>query len=81
MANGHVPTEGSVVIDDAGSPAGQVTSSRFSPVVGGVIGMAWVPSALASDGARIRISDEGETYVAEIQTKPFYDPEGEVLRS
>jgi glycine cleavage system aminomethyltransferase T len=50
-------------------------------VVGGVIGMAWVPSALASDGARIRISDEGQTYVGEIQTKPFYDPEGEVLRS
>jgi sarcosine oxidase subunit alpha len=81
MADGHVPTEGSVVIDDAGSPAGQVTSSRFSPVVGGVIGMAWVPSPLASDGARIRISDEGQIYDAEIQTKPFYDPEGEVLRS
>jgi aminomethyltransferase len=81
MANGHVPTEGSVVLDDQGSPAGQVTSSRFSPVLGGVIGMAWVPTPIAKDGARITISDEGKTLTGEIQTQPFYDPEGEVLRS
>jgi sarcosine oxidase subunit alpha len=81
LANGHVPTEGSVVIDERGSPAGQVTSSRYSPVLNGVIGMAWVPTPLAHDGARITISDEGKTLSAEIQTQPFYDPEGEVLRS
>src|SRR5581483_8443763 len=27
LADGHVPTEGSVVLDERGSPAGQVTSS------------------------------------------------------
>jgi sarcosine oxidase, subunit alpha len=81
MSNGDVPTEGAVVIDEQGMPAGQVTSSRHSPVLGRTIGMAWVPEALAHDGARITISDEGKTLGAEIQTKPFYDPDGEVLRS
>jgi sarcosine oxidase subunit alpha len=81
MANGHVPTEGAVIVDGDGHPAGQVTSSRYSPVLGGVIGMAWVPSALARDGAQIEISDEGQRFGAEVQTKPFYDPEGQVLRS
>jgi len=46
-----------------------------------VIGMAWVPSPLARDGARVTISDQGRMTNAHIQTRPFYDPEGEVLRS
>ncbi|HET8979239.1 MAG TPA: 2Fe-2S iron-sulfur cluster-binding protein [Solirubrobacteraceae bacterium] len=81
MTNGDVPTEGAVVVDDAGTPAGQVTSSRHSPVLGRTIGLAWVPEGLAHDGARITISDEGRRLSAEIQTRPFYDPDGEVLRS
>jgi len=81
LSNGDVPTEGAVVVDEHGEPAGQVTSSRRSPVLGRTIGMAWVPQALAHDGAQITISDGGRRYSAEIQTKPFYDPEGEVLRS
>lgn len=81
LANGDVPTEGAVVLDERGAPAGQVTSSRRSPVLGRTIGMAWVPAALAHDGARITISDEGRQLSAEIQTSPFYDPDGEVLRS
>ncbi|MGH2858426.1 MAG: 2Fe-2S iron-sulfur cluster-binding protein [Solirubrobacteraceae bacterium] len=81
LADGDVPTEGAVVVDERGLPAGQVTSSRHSPVLDKTIGMAWVPSDLARDGARITISDEGRQLSAEIQTKPFYDPDGEVLRS
>ncbi len=80
-ANGHVPTEGAVVVDTRGAPAGQVTSARRSPVLGQVIGLAWVPTPMAADGTTITISDEGQTFEAKIQTKPFYDPEGEVLRS
>ena len=81
MENGDVPTEGAVVLPYNGSPMGQVTSARHSPQLGGVIGMAWVPAALAQDGARVMISDEGRRYRAEIVTRPFYDPDGEVLRS
>jgi sarcosine oxidase subunit alpha len=80
MADGHVPTEGAVVVQGT-TPAGQVTSSRYSPQLDKVIGLAWVASSLATDDARITISDDGATFEATVQTKPFYDPEGEVLRS
>jgi sarcosine oxidase, subunit alpha len=81
LANGHVPTEGAVVMPENGSPMGQVTSARYSQKLGRVIGMAWVPAALAKDGARITISDEERRIEGEVQTKPFYDPDGEILRS
>jgi sarcosine oxidase, subunit alpha len=81
LGDGYVPTEGAVIVDAVGAPAGQVTSARFSPVLDRVIGMAWVPSPLARDGAQVTISDQGRTVSAHIQTRPFYDPEGEVLRS
>jgi aminomethyltransferase len=58
-----------------------VTSARYSRRLGHVIGMAWVPAAVAKDGAGIEISDEGATYPAEVVTRPFYDPDGELLRS
>ena len=81
MADGHLPTEGAVVLSGNGGPMGQVTSSRRSRQLGSVIGMAWVPAALASDGAAITISDEGTQHAATVTTAPFYDPDGEVLRS
>ena len=81
LSNGHVPTEGAVVLPDGEGAVGQVTSARYSPQLGGVIGMAWVPAALAKDGASVTISDAGKRYQAEVVTAPFYDPEGEVLRS
>jgi sarcosine oxidase, subunit alpha len=81
LQNGYVPTEGAAIVDPHGSPAGQVTSARRSPELDRVIGMAWVPSPLARDGANVTISDAGRTLQAEIQTKPFYDPAGEILRS
>jgi sarcosine oxidase, subunit alpha len=81
MADGHVPTEGAAVLPHDGSPVGQVTSARYSPQLGKVIGMAWVPAALAEDGAGVTISDNGRQLRAEVVTRPFYDPDGEVLRS
>ncbi len=80
MANGHVPTEGAAIVDGS-TPIGQVTSSRFSPKLGRVIGLAWVPSALALQDAAISISDNGTIHAASVTTQPHYDPEGEVLRS
>jgi sarcosine oxidase subunit alpha len=81
MRNGDVPTEGAVVLDGAQAPIGQVTSARYSPVLDRVIGMAWVPAAHACDGAKITIADSGRRLWGEVRTKPFYDPDGEVLRS
>jgi len=79
-SDGVVPTEGAAVLVD-GAPAGRVTSSRFSPRLGQVIGMAWVPAPLAGDGAEITIADNGRTLAATVTTTPFYDPEGTRLRS
>jgi sarcosine oxidase, subunit alpha len=81
MANGHVPTEGAVVQSVDHGPLGQVTSSRWSPKLGGVIGMAWVPAQLARDGAPVTIVDEEREYEASVVTRPFYDPDGAILRS
>ncbi|MEA2255095.1 MAG: sarcosine oxidase, subunit alpha [Solirubrobacteraceae bacterium] len=81
LPEGDVPTEGAVVLDADGAAAGQVTSARRSRQLGQVIGMAWVPSTLAADGTRIAISDAGRSYAAQVVTRPFYDPHGEVLRS
>jgi sarcosine oxidase subunit alpha len=81
LADAAVPTEGSVVLDARGAPAGQVTSARHSRRLGQVIGMAWVPTALASDGAHITIADNGSSFDGSVVTQPFYDPEGALLRS
>jgi glycine cleavage system aminomethyltransferase T len=40
-----------------------------------------VPAGHATDGAMVKIADHGRTLQAEVRTKPFYDPDGEVLRS
>jgi sarcosine oxidase subunit alpha len=81
LPDSGAPTEGAAVLDARGEPVGQVTSARRSRQLGQVIGMAWVPAALASDGATITISDERVRLQAQVLTKPFYDPDGEVLRS
>ena len=81
LANGKVPTEGAAVLDRAGVVAGQVTSARHSAVLGRVIGMAWVPAALANQGDHITIADNGSRLEASVVTEPFYDPQGELLRS
>jgi sarcosine oxidase subunit alpha len=80
LADGDVPSEGAAVVAD-GLPAGRVTSSRYSAQLDRVIGMAWVPAALARDGSAITISEDGRRRAAEVRTRPFYDPDGEVLRS
>jgi len=81
LPDGRVPTEGAVVLDERGTAAGQVTSARHSRVLGHVIGMAWVPAALASDGTSITIADNGARLEGSVVTEPFYDPQGELLRS
>jgi sarcosine oxidase, subunit alpha len=81
LPDGKVPTEGSVVLDERGTPAGQVTSARHSRQLGQVIGMAWVPASLAGDGNSITIADNGSSFRGSVVTQPFYDPEGALLRS
>jgi sarcosine oxidase subunit alpha len=81
VPSGEVVAEGAVVLQDGASSGCQVTSSRWSPNLGASIGMATVPEELARDGAQIEISYAGRTHTALVTTRPFYDPDGEVLRS
>ena len=78
---GEVPAEGAAILDAGGEAVGQVTSSRRSPKLGVTIGMAMVPPDSAGDGAELTISDAGRRIAATVTTAPFYDPDGEVLRS
>jgi len=63
-----------------GTPVGRVTSARFSPHVGGGIGMAWVPIGMAVIGTEVPIRVDGRTVIGEVAEGAFYDPEGKRLR-
>jgi sarcosine oxidase subunit alpha len=80
MANGVVPPEGGQIVVD-GRPGGRVTSSRWSDELGKAIGMAWVPPELAEEGAQIALKVNGSIERAHVRLRPFFDPEGEQLRS
>ena len=77
---GAVPLEGGQIVID-GRPGGRVTSSRWSPELDRVIGMAWVPPALARDGAELAIKMNGGVEKARVRLSPFFDPEGGHLRT
>jgi sarcosine oxidase subunit alpha len=78
--NGWLPPDGASVVRDGGR-VGRVTSARRSPTLGAVIGLAWVPADLASDGTQVEIRYGGSHTVATVQTRPWYDPDGERVRS
>jgi sarcosine oxidase subunit alpha len=80
MDDGVVPAEGGQIVAD-GSAAGRVTSARLSPQLGRVIGMAWVRSDLASEDGELRVKMNGNLETARVRLKPFFDPDGERLRS
>ncbi|HEU5278143.1 MAG TPA: 2Fe-2S iron-sulfur cluster-binding protein [Gaiellaceae bacterium] len=80
MTDGVVPAEGGQIVL-GGRPAGRVTSARLSPYLGRAIGMAWVRPELAHEGASIEIKVNGGVAGAHVRLKPFFDPEGERLRS
>ena len=80
MENGIVPEDGVLVIS-AGRPVGRVTSARLSPTMDKGFGLAWVPSHLAEDGARIEMLINRREQTARVTLHPVYDPDGARLRS
>ncbi len=76
----EVPPEGAAIVED-GRPVGRLTSSRWSEAVGRIIGMGWVPEAVAAAGAVVSIRFGGRTVESTVVTEPFYDPAGGRLRS
>ena len=43
--------------------------------------MGWAPAERADDGQVVTIGFNGQTAQARVASKPFYDPDGERLRS
>jgi sarcosine oxidase subunit alpha len=80
MTNGVVPPEGAQVVV-AGKPSGRVTSARWSDKLGKAIGLVWVPAALAREDAAFDLRIDRRLEQARVRLQPFYDPEGERLRS
>jgi sarcosine oxidase subunit alpha len=81
MENGRVPPEGGQVVVEERRPVGRITSARWSPELRKVIGMAWVPTELAQEGAHFFVTIEGGFDKAFVRLRPFFDPDGERLRS
>ncbi len=72
--------EGSAIVLN-GKPVGRVCSLKVSPHLGKCIGMAVVPASLAQPGTMIDAYAEGKRVSLRVVEGPFYDPEGERLRS
>jgi sarcosine oxidase subunit alpha len=81
MADGRVvPPEGSQVVEQ-GRPVGRVTSARFSPTLERSLGLAWIPAARSAPGESFEICCPQGNLSATVAPLPFYDPEGQRLRS
>ena len=80
MENGVVPLEGGQIVID-GRPGGRITSARWSDHLGRSIGMAWVPPDRAEEDAELAIKVNGSVETARVRLRPFFDPDGEKLRS
>ena len=77
----RLPREGTAVLV-GGELGGRVTSARSSTEAGGVIGLAYVPAAIAEDGARFEVDlGGGASATATVHEGAFVDPEGERLRA
>jgi dimethylglycine dehydrogenase len=64
-----------------GAAVGYVTSGSYGHCVEKSLAAGYVPSALATEGARFEIDILGEMRTATVRLQPLYDPQGLRLRS
>jgi aminomethyltransferase len=62
---------GTALSDDAGKPAGRVTSGGFGPSVQHPVAMGYVPAALAKPGTRIFAEVRGTRIPVDVHPLPF----------
>jgi aminomethyltransferase len=74
MTDRFIARHGHVVVDEAGTVLGPVTSGSPSPTLGKNIGLAYVPVALSKIGTTLTIKDpqRGRTGQAVVVKTPFY---------
>jgi sarcosine oxidase subunit alpha len=76
------PRDGSLIVDRR--IRGYVCTARSSVALKQVVGLALVDDELVGEGTRLAIYEDGcrgQLIYAKVVKKPFYDPEGERLRS
>ncbi len=81
-----VPVEGLQIVQPDGNEClktiGWVTSCRVSPTLNDTIGLCWLPFDVASKpGAVFSIYFDGHLEEARVHHGPFYDPDGERVKS
>jgi len=60
---------------------GRITSSRYSPVLKQSIGLCWLPVDQSQPDTEFTVRIRGELHKGKVVPIPFYDPEGEKLKS
>ena len=72
LVEGRQPVrEGAAVLDGDGDEVGIVTSGGFSPSLERPIAMAYVPTAQASEGSEITLSQRGKVFKGIVTPMPF----------
>jgi aminomethyltransferase len=71
----RVPRHGYPVCDADGNDIGVVTSGTSSPTLQIPLGMAYVPSSLASLGSTFNVKAGAKMLSAKVVSMPFIDPE------
>ena len=72
VADRNIARPGAIVVDAAGADIGHVTSGGPAPTLGGAVGLAYVPLALAAPGTLLTISQRGRSFTAEVVKGAFY---------
>ncbi len=60
---------------------GRVTSCRYSPTLKKSIGLGWLPIDQTEPGTEFTVRIRGELHPGKVSAIPFYDPQGEKLKS
>ncbi len=82
-----VPEEANqIVVKNPAAPIGleiigRVTSSRYSPTLKKSLGLCWMPLDQSKVGTEFTVRIRGELHQGKVAAIPFYDPEGERLKS
>lgn len=71
-AEGRQPVRGGIaLIDEAGNPAGRVTSGGFGPSAGHPVAMGYVATPLAKPGTKLFADVRGNRIPVDVHTLPF----------
>jgi aminomethyltransferase len=67
-----VPRHGYPILNEQGEPVGEVTSGTMAPSLNEAIGLAYVPSDMASPGSEVWVEVRGKALSAVVVSLPFY---------